>query len=354
MHGPGRPARLGLAIAVVLFAGGAQAQDASADEGFVWPGAEWTVRSPEEAGLDPIALAALAEEVGGSGMVVKNGYRVHAWGEIDRPIDWSSASKPVVATCLWMAVEDGLCSLDATAGDFLDGGTEEDRAIPIRDLANMVSGYGLVEPSGEAWGYNDYGVNLLGEIVFAQAHGSQPSMVIPDRLAPLGFQDDVLVSDDERGRIKRMSIRDFARIGLLWLARGVWEDEPLLPESYFDLIANQVPDSLQRTAGEGEMSWDFGSFGGPRDQLAWGPGHYGFTFWVNTNDLWPGIPRDTYQANGHWGRVVCTCIPSLGLVAVGEGDWDHPSTDALRILAGSVTGVAGAETTWGEIKARFR
>ena len=345
---------IGLAPLWVALFGAFAAWAAPAAAGIVYPGEEWAVRSPEEAGLDPAGLEALAELVGGSGMVVHNGYLVHEWGDLSHWIDWRSASKPVIATCLWMAVEDNLCQLDSTVGEFLEGGTPEDRAITFHDLSNMISGYGLIEPPGEAWAYNDYAVNLLGEVLFVRAHGSLPSVVIPDRLAPLGFRDPILISDTQKGRIKRMSVRDFARIGLLWLSRGIWDGDRLLADAHFDLVDNQVPPWLPLTAGEGSMSWDFGTFGGPRDQLSWGQGHYGFAFWVNTNGLWPGVPADAFQANGSWGRTVCTVIPSLGLVVAGDGDWGHPSSEPLRILAGSVSGVAVEETTWGRIKTTYR
>jgi CubicO group peptidase (beta-lactamase class C family) len=324
----------------------------------VYPAEEWGEVPPAESGLSESHLDALAALVGGAGVVIHRGYLVYSWGDVARPLDWASASKPVMGNLLWMAVEEGRCTFESTTGDFLDGGSSKDRAITLSDLSNMVSGYSRAEGSGDAWAYNDHGVNLFGHLLYNEIfEASTPTALFLERF-PLGFEDTVYLSPSKIGRITDMSVRDFARVGLLWLRRGEWQGTQLIPEAYFDLLENQVPDALPVTSSDGAESWDFGTFGGTDDQLPWGPGHYAFGFWVNSNGLWSELDSDTFQANGHWGREVCTVIPEHDLVvASGFGDWSHPSTAALELIIevieqdGSQTPTA--DTSWSELKSRY-
>jgi CubicO group peptidase (beta-lactamase class C family) len=321
----------------------------------VFPGATWEERTPEEVGLSENRLEDLADLVGGSGMIVRFGYKAYEWGSVTRSDNWASASKPVLSTLLFLADDQGLCSMDSAVGDFLSGGSDKDRSITFFDLANMISGYSRAEGPGEAWAYNDHAINLYGYVLCEEVFGGSPSTVFDDQLSFLQFEDPVSISNSKYGRIKDMSIRDFARLGLFWLNRGDWDGQQRIPESYFDLVTNQVPSGLPRTSADGSESWDLGTFGGPDNQADEGPGHYGMNFWVNTNGFFGDAPPDVYQANGHWGEEVCTVIPSMRVVAVGLGNWGHPSTEAIQLLLEADTATVSTGSTieslsWGRVK----
>jgi CubicO group peptidase (beta-lactamase class C family) len=325
----------------------------------VCPGAAWETRTPESLGLDSAKLAELQALVGGSGLIVRSGYRVWAWGDVTAGHNWASASKPLLTSLLFLAADEGLCTLDTAVGDFLAGGSVEDRAITFRQLANMVSGYSRAEGPTEAWAYNDHAINLYGYTLCHEVFGDTPQAVVDSRLSFLQFQDPVLIGGARYGRIESMSIRDFARLGWLWCLRGFWAGAQRLPAAAFDLVTNQVSPSLPLTAADGSESWDLGTFGGSDDQDADGRGHYGMTFWVNTNGLWPGVPADAFQANGHFGGEVCTVLPSLGLVAVGVGSWGDPTAAALQLLVEAVDPATAVENglesrSWGSVKDLYR
>jgi len=304
----------------------------------VFPGDEWETRSPSDFSMSENAFDELAAMVGGSGMIVREGYVIYTWGNPATDVNWASASKPVTSTMLWMAVDEGRCSLDTQVGAYLTNGTVKDEMITLHQLANMISGYSRAEWPGLAWAYNDHAIQLFGHLVYEEIFGMSPQAAFESRLSVLGFQDPIDVSDDQIGRIRSMSIRDFARIGHLWLNRGNWNGTQLVSDHFFDLVTNQVPGDLATTPDDFDESWDLGTFGGPDDQLSWGPGHYGYTFWVNTNDLWPGLWPRAFQANGHWGLEMCTVIPELDLVVVSaDGDWGHPSTAPLWKIHDSVS-----------------
>jgi hypothetical protein len=88
-----------LAVVVAGCAGGP-----SWDREPVFPDTTWPTRSPEQVGLDPGKLAALAQYVGGRGCVVRHGYMVYAWGDQAKRADVASACKPWYAHFLFRAL----------------------------------------------------------------------------------------------------------------------------------------------------------------------------------------------------------------------------------------------------------
>ena len=89
--------------------------------------------------------------------------------------------------------------------------------------------------------------------------------------------------------------RDWARLGLLYLQRGMWNGERLLPEEFVDFVQTPAP--------------------------AWDPPVYGGLFWLNTADETgrgrriPTLPSDAYNAAGA-GDQRTYIIPSRDLVIV--------------------------------------
>ena len=89
--------------------------------------------------------------------------------------------------------------------------------------------------------------------------------------------------------------RDWARLGLLYLQRGMWNGERLLPEEFVDFVQTPAP--------------------------AWDSPVYGGLFWLNTADdtgrgqRIPTLPSDAYNAAGA-GDQRTYIIPSRDLVIV--------------------------------------
>jgi CubicO group peptidase (beta-lactamase class C family) len=320
----------------------------------VFPSAAWESRPPGDLGLDAGKLQQLATLVAGSGIVIRDGYQAFAWGNPANTLDWASASKPVISTLLFMAEDEGLCSSDDAVGDYLAGGSSKDAAITFFQLANMTSGYSRGEAGGVAWAYNDVAINLYGYLVTEKVFGATPSTVFDDKLGFLDFQDAVTVSDGQFLRLKVMSVRDFARLGLFWLKQGRWDDTQVIPASYFDRVTNHVSPGIPVTNNDGPESWSLGSFGGSDNQGPTGPGHYGMNFWVNTNGFYGGAEASLYAAVGHGGQKVCFVFPDRNLVVVGHGTWGHPSTAAVQLIVEADTRTSVEPETWAGIKSKFR
>lgn len=325
-----------------------------------YPGTEWETRPPEQVGLNASSLERLQAALGGRGCVVRGGYMAYSWGDVSRPADVASAVKPVLTHLLLRAVADGKISeLDEAVEKFeprlaplnahLD---HKDRRITWRMLACQTSGYGVREQPGTAFDYSDYNMALFADTLLGRVYQCPwpqvDEQVLHPLLAdPLGFQDRPTLcafgTDDRPGRLA-ISVRDFARFGLLYLRGGRWHDQQLVPCWLVHRVLHGAVDpTLPRTLGEeAEMIPGQRTLGGGRNQTAH-HGAYSFAWWVNGLDahgrrLWPDAPHDTFAALGHGGQRGLAAIPSLDLVmSWNDGNVDGPEklNAVLQLLAAS-------------------
>jgi CubicO group peptidase (beta-lactamase class C family) len=331
----------------------------------VFPGAHWESRTPEQVGLARENLDALKELVGGRGCVVRHGYMVYSWGDQARSADVASAFKPVLSTLLLLAVQEGrLNSVDELVADFeprlksLNGG--KDAAITWRHLASQTSGYGLVESPGAAYSYNDFALALYYVVLTQKVFKTNGTEVLRSRLAePLQFEDDFTFNafrrPDRDGRLA-LSVRDFARIGLLYLRNGRWRDHQVIqPEFIRMAITSPIAVDTPLASGrEADLLPGQHSIGGGKTITPVGPGYYSFNWWLNrTNQagqrLFVDAPPDTYIASGHGGKRTLWILPSLDLIVSWNDSpiGDHDSSpgnpkakvnQAARRMVEAVTG----------------
>jgi CubicO group peptidase (beta-lactamase class C family) len=92
------------------------------------------------------------------------------------------------------------------------------------------------------------------------------------------------------------SARDWARLGNLYLQRGVWNGERILPAGYVEFASSLAP------------AWQ-----------ADGRPIYGGFFWINGEGAFP-VPRDAYYMAGAGGQTTLI-IPSHDLVVVRLGHY---------------------------------
>ncbi|MCC6730884.1 MAG: beta-lactamase family protein [Chthonomonadales bacterium] len=296
----------------------------------VYPGVHWETRTPAEAGMDAARLDALRDLVGGRGCVVRHGALVYAWGDQAQARDVASAVKPLTSTLLLLAIQEGkLKGVDARVADVVPGLAQlndgRDAAITWRHLASQTSGYGLEEPPGRAWAYNDYAIALYYDALMQGVYRDDGTHVLKSRLADvLQFEDrftfNAFGTGDRAGRLA-VSVRDFARFGLLWLRGGRWRDRQVLrPDLARLALTSVVPATTPRSSGrETPMLPGQRTLGGGKNQTPAGPGCYSFNWWVNGLDgrgrrMYPTGPPDLYVASGHGGRRAVWVIPSLDLV----------------------------------------
>jgi CubicO group peptidase (beta-lactamase class C family) len=106
------------------------------------------------------------------------------------------------------------------------------------------------------------------------------------------------------------SARDFARIGMLWLARGNWQEQQLWPDDWYEVLTRPSPAN----------------------------GWYGALVWLNQTDLYPDVPSDAFFFSGAFGQIVMV-VPSRRLVVVrlgaSERAFEIPVADNGRFSADS-------------------
>ncbi|NSW56595.1 MAG: serine hydrolase [Armatimonadetes bacterium] len=336
---------------------------ASSDE--MWPGRHWPTASPAEMGMDAAKLAALAQQVGGRGCVIRHGALVHSWGDIAGRGDVASAAKPVYAHFILKAVEDGrIPGLDSPVRDFeprLDAINaalgHKDRAMTWRHMVNQTACYGVSEAPGTAYDYNDWHMALLFDTLLLRVYGASHETMDDEVLRPLlaeviGCEDSptflAFGAKDRPGRLG-ISPRDFARFGLLYLREGRWNGTQVLsPEAVAMATRSPLSNAIPRTTGaEAEMipgQRSLGSKSLPDNQTDH-LGSYSFLWWTNGVDRegrrnWPKAPHDTFGAFGHGGRRAMVVIPNLDAIV----SWNDARVDsreaqdrALQLLTEACT-----------------
>lgn len=303
-------------------------------------------------------LDAFRDFVGGRGCVVRHGYLVYSWGDIARRADVASACKPLLAHFLFKAIEEGriggvdeeILRFEPRLRELNPQLDHKDRHITWRHLANQISCYGVTEPPGTAFDYNDFNFALFFDTLFLKAYGSTWAKVDADILepkltGPLHCEDRPTLmafgTGNRPGRLA-ISVRDFCRFGLLYLRQGNWNGQPLLGASNaVRAVSTPLPNSIPRTAGQdADMLPAQRSGGGGKNQCDH-LGSYSFMWWRNGVDRdgqrhWPDAPADTFGAFGHGGPRAMVVMPGLDLV-MGWNDAHIQSREAentaLKLLA---------------------
>ena len=325
---------------LLIFALSSQTTCLHADEvKTVFPDKDWQRKAPAEVGLDAKKLAEFSKFVGGRGCVIRQGYLVYSWGDVSRRADVASACKPFYSHLLLKAVEDGrIESVDEKVARWeprlkkLNAQLEfKDANIAWRHLANQTSCYQLAETPGSAYAYNDWQTALFWDALFLKVHGAtyesaDDKVFRPLLTDPIGCQDKPTMlafgTKNRPGRVA-ISVRDFARFGLLYLRNGEWNGKQLISREHVALATKSpLPNSIPRAGRKAAMMLpgqrSIGSTSKPDNQTDHF-GSYSWMWWVNGVDregtrFWPDGPRDAFGAFGHGGPRAIWVIPSLDVV----------------------------------------
>ena len=320
----------------------------------IYPTTEWQVASPASQALDPAKLAAAIEylkaNTGRDGVrelvVVRNGRLVHAGDDVDKVHGVWSCTKSFSSTVLGLLIEDGNCTLDTRAKDFVPELSEHFGDVTLRHFTTMTSGYRAVgdepqgsyrhgpsrtpfapadeplfTPPGSQYAYWDSAMNLFG-LVLTRIAGEPIETLFQRRIAePLGLRnwewgdyatlDGMVVNggSGNGGKHVQISAREFARLGHLFLNKGNWNGKQLLNREWVELATSvHVHHTTPWAQPESDID---------------GRGVYGFNWWCNGlkpdgERLWPGAPPGTFAATGHNNNRMFV-IPSWNMVIVRLG-----------------------------------
>ncbi|MCC5842669.1 MAG: serine hydrolase [Verrucomicrobia bacterium] len=302
----------------------------------VYPQEHWEWKTPESVGFSAEKLDAFAESAGGTGLVVHGGKLIFEWGDTTFSNDIASASKFVYTFLTLLAIEEGLIeSLDDPvinwAPELQDLNADlgfKDRDITFRQLLNQTSGYGLTEPPGERFAYNDHATGFLAWLLFYRVYGLEPPQY-DDILNSVVFREWIgfehpftaLHSNTPRGRL-RISARDLARLGLLHLRNGRWDTRQIVNRNLLqDVFSASLPMDLPRTRGvDAEEITDMRTLGGGKDAKNH-LGSLGYFWWQNTvtpdgSRLLEAATPETRLAMGYGGKFAMTLIPEDDLIII--------------------------------------
>lgn len=295
--------------------------------------AQWNAEKLAEAEARWKALVDKGQSTGL--MIVHKGYVVREFGDCETPVPCHSVRKSFLSAIYGAWIEGQETSIDELLskriGEIplteIDGIPEIYQGATIRHLLQSSSGNPApaeyessdnfakrtkkppVAP-GERWAYSNWDFNALGT-VFNKISDGDLFQVFDEKIAgPVKMQDfrrseHTKYFPGEGAKRKslhpaylfRMSTRDRARFGLLYLAGGMWGDQRVIDEEWFKRsITDTVP------AKDGTID-------------------YGYMWWVGVNGqkLYPFPGDRTYSARGNGGQYIFV-IPSRDLVVVHSRD----------------------------------
>ena len=332
-----------------------------------WPTAGWPTATPESAGIDPAALRRLedylfarhGDEHDRKGqrtnafVLVKGGRLVferYARGyTAETPALTWSVSKSVAGSLVGRAIQEGKLGLDDPVArhyaPFDRAGLREVRvtdllrmssgidwneayeASPVfssvmamlythgfEDMPAFVASHDLAYAPGTQWSYSSGDTNaLMAALRGAVGEAAYADYPWAALFEPLGMTSARWERDGAGNYVGSSylyaSARDLAKWAFLYLNDGVWEGRRLLPEGWVAYALTMAPAYF--TTEVPPALWD---------------DNPGAQVYLNLGDPargipqpWPMAPRDTFAAQGHWGKSIFV-FPSLDMIAVRLGD----------------------------------
>ncbi|WIB75966.1 serine hydrolase [Curtobacterium sp. MCPF17_002] len=322
--------------------------------------------APSTLGIDARGIAAFLDALESTPGVEPHGLVLLRHGQVAAEGWWApygrdrvhllySLSKSFTAAAVGIAVREGLIDLDATALSYfpeLDAEVTDERSRRIRvrhllamasghreetidrahaiDPENTVRGFLLLPPDeepGTVFAYNQPCTYTLGAIVRRVSGVSLVEYLRPRLLDPLGIEDLAWRRDDSGAELGYSgcyaTTESVAKLGQLYLQRGVWAGERILDE---DWVAAATSTQVENPAEE-NPDWRQG---------------YGFQFWM---------ARHGFRGDGAYGQfsvvlpdqdvVLAITGQSLDMQAVLDAAWQHllPAVDAAGADTDGDTGL---------------
>ncbi|WP_034945748.1 serine hydrolase domain-containing protein [Erwinia oleae] len=276
-------------------------------------------------------------------MILQYGKLIYHYGDVERRYQCHSMRKSFLSALIGQAVAEGRFDLSLTLAalgiDDRQPLSEVEKQATVYDLLTARSGIShpanyetpwmqRIKPPrhhhapGENWCYSNWDFNALGSI-WRQLTGENIHQAFAQRIAqPTGMEDFDAERDGwyEDGPFSdhpawpfRLSTRDLARFGQLFLQRGRWQTQQVIPARWTDTSTRPISHA--------------GSHGA-----------YGYMWWVTRNGIgWPEavLPEGSYSAQGAGGHI-CLVMPALDCVVVHRVDTDSPGREVNRFQVGKL------------------
>jgi CubicO group peptidase (beta-lactamase class C family) len=312
-----------------------------------WPTTTWRTLPPEQLGMNGQTLEELRQHVARrlphirSVLIVRRGYIVfedYSRGlTADDLHEVASITKSVTSATVGLALADGsLRSVDQSVLSFFPDQAQRLQAaayadVTLRHLLTLTTGlrwredhfrdwleadnqieFALSLPSGgkpgQRFDYNTPSTHLLSAIV-QRATGKTLAMYSKDALfAPLGISRFRWRADRQGHSLGGVGLelrsRDLAKLGLLYVSGGIWENRQLLPKAWIQV--STVPHSK----------------GGPPEDAA-----YGFLWWIAEIR-----GRSMFFAGGFGGQYLAV-VPQDDIVIVITSNLQAPHRENRSLIA---------------------
>ncbi len=309
-------------------------------EGNYWPTNGWKSCAPEDVGMDSEKLKQLNEEISillkihadiHSVLVIKNGYIIaeqyyseEFTAESIHRIN--SCTKSITSALIGIALNKGIISnVNEKMADFfpeyeIENLTADKQNITLEQMLTMSTGLEwyemeysyddernsfyqwarsddrvkyvldlpIAEIPGTVYNYNSGVSHMLSAIIQKKSGMRTDSFAMKNLFEPLGINDFFWRYDSNRisngGHGLRLSPRDMAKFGYLYLKNGLWDANQIVPENW---VKESSKPKIQR-----KYIKDF---------------YYGYQWWVS--------PDDYYCAVGYAGQWIYI-VPNSDLVVV--------------------------------------
>ncbi len=279
-------------------------------------------------------------------VIVHKGQIVYEYGDIEENSYIASCRKSVLAMLFGKYIENGTIDLDKSLEELNINDVTEllpiEKKAKIKDLISARSGVylsgsnggdfrryapdrGSLKP-GTHWLYSNWDFNVAGHI-FEQETNSTIYNEIESQLAiPLQMQDwdkslqrksgDYNVSKFPAYHMW-FSTRDMARMGLLMLRKGKWNNKQIISEKWVNEIIIQRTSYLEAQKSVPLLKEDGMDLG------------YGYMWWLieNTNDY---RLKNAYSAQGALGQNI-TVYPEIDVVLAFKTKSDYQRRNSIPI-----------------------
>ena len=300
-------------------------------------------------------IGPMKERGGPAGLIVKNGYIVAQWGDINRVDMTFSVTKSFLSTTAGLAVDLGLIrSVNDKVGNYVWDGSFQgvhNSAITWEHLLNQSSDWSgtlfglhdwadrpprqggiddwknrkLLEP-GTSFEYNDVRVNLLAYSLLQVFRKPLPIVLKERIMDPIGasttwrwygYENSTVLLDGlmmqsvsgggHHGGGIFISAIDQARFGLLFARKGQWKNHQLISSAWINEA--KKPSSPNK--------------------------EYGYMWWLNSNNRWKDVSPAVYFANGFGGNYI-VIDEEHDLVVVARWMDDSKMGDLIKLIEKSI------------------
>lgn len=278
-------------------------------------------------------------------VIVHKGKIVLEYGDIQENSYIASCRKSVLALLFGKYVENGTINLNKTLGELGINDVSEllpiEKKATIKDIISARSGVylngsnggdfrrfapkrGSVTPDSH-WLYSNWDFNVAGYIFEQETKHNIYDDIESQLVIPLQMQDwdrSLQIKNGNTNTSKFLayhmwfSTRDMARIGLLMLRKGKWNDQQVIPEKWVNEVITQRTSYQEAQKSVPLLKEDGLDLG------------YGYMWWLieNTNDY---RLKNAYSAQGALGQNI-TVYPEIDVVLAYKTKSDYRRRNSIQ------------------------